>query len=189
TGRIQKPMIYRKHLDHLRLRVKLISLDFWLDFYRLPRHTRLDIRRELTANLTESAAQTGMREAVHRLGSSRRYAQAAAFGEQSPSLPRWGAGQRAALAVIFATAFAVFFCAMGFAEGVRASGAQSPVSGDIRLLPGVRLDYAETSTLWAAGLTINPLVFVILSLLAFAVFAQPWRGVLGRNSAQPIQPK
>jgi hypothetical protein len=146
----------------------------------LPGARRREIRRELHANLTASARDVGVDEAIRSLGSLRHLAAEyldAEFG--SAPRPSWVSGLRWALAMPYTLLVVYFTGIISFGAGLEAG---EPAPGIYRWAPfgGWIGDYREVFddggyggfTLDASRLLVT---YVILAMLAYVVGGRLWR--------------
>ncbi|MCJ7827032.1 MAG: hypothetical protein MUP36_02180 [Demequinaceae bacterium] len=121
---------------------------------------------ELRANLAEAAAAEGMARAIQRLGSPRRLAASVVEGRTRPT---WVNGIIAGLVASF---LAVLFHGILIDTWVTAaevSGAET-VNGTIGLLPGATFTYEQ-----GGDYTITSIWLLIIPVVAFLLWARPWR--------------
>jgi hypothetical protein len=154
----------------------------------LPRRRRLEIRRELRANLHTSAAELGGPEALRRLGSLRRLANGyldAEFGDQAPR-PHWEKGLVWALGAELVLLLSTFAGLAAFTDGVEAAG---PAVGSYTWAPlgwwGPQYKLSmDTAGFTGFSLEISGGMLTFLLVLSVAFFLggrmwralPPWRG-------------
>ena len=159
-------------LDRIRIERAVLSYDFWLDVRGTPWWRRRDLRRELRANLRESAGRTGAQQAVAALGSTRQMAAEAGFDDRTR--PRWGVGLWVGALAFGACVNLGVLTAIAWFDGVRAAGAGRSASGSVSFYPGSSLAYTPETDGFSMVATVGWLPFVVAGV-AFVLAARPWR--------------
>lgn len=165
-------------LDRARIERAVWSYNFWLDVRGVPRRRRRNLRRELRANLHDSAHRNGAADAVLALGGTRRMAGKA--GALDPRRPHWNAGASAGL-VAFAIVLVVeLLVVFGWLDGAMATGSHSTVRGSLTLFPGSSLAWTEEGT--GATMELSPgWACLAVGLVVFVAVARPWLLLTARS--------
>lgn len=152
--------------------------DFWLDYHGLSGKQRRALRAELRANLDEATADRGWTAARSGIGSVRHLAKQNADDLGNPTRMAVNAGLMAASAVFGLVVVFVMWTMFAFADGVMATeiAPGRSVSAPVTLLPGSSFT-AERPVGGgiAFGAHVSPWLLVLPPVLAFLVFARPWR--------------
>jgi len=158
--------------DQLRIRLAVLRYDAWLDLRGAGRRRRRELRRELHANLVDSTARVGGREAVRRLGPLRRLAAESVDAAPPGAGPRWARGGGIAVCAIAAVLLLELLAAMWWAGGAHDSGVPT-VRGSLLLFPGsvVELSRAGGGT----SLELRPGWLVpAAAAVTFVAVSRPW---------------
>lgn len=162
-------------LDRLRLELAVADYDARLDLAGVPGRTRRDLRRELRANLIDSARAKGVRAALTGLGSPWALAAEDARAVCDPSRPAWSlgitCGLTAALLYVFSFAWQVF----GFLDGARAVASAGQVTGGLTLYPGSRIVHEWGPDGLSAQLSFSPWPPLVLWVVVALIVARVWR--------------
>lgn len=165
---------------NIRRELLLTGYDFWLDYYGTPGCQRKELRRELRANLDQSAADRGWEAARDGLGSIRLLARESADSVRDPHRPSWNTGAILA-ALVFASVMLLHFWSMlAFVDGATAVGLPDgrQVTGSVTLLPGSRFTAMKGGGDGFAisfGLFISPWLMFGLPLLGWLLGTRIWR--------------
>ncbi|GAB2481007.1 hypothetical protein GCM10027030_13740 [Luteococcus sediminum] len=154
--------------------------DFWLDYYGVPGKARRHLRRELQANLADSAADRGWERARDALGSIRLLAKENADALRDPRKPAWNSGATAAALAFVLILWMALFGSVAFGDAVRASSlpAGTEIEAGLTMMPGVRASAAADKGFMFA-LWISPWLLFGLPALVFLLASRVWRLVLG----------
>lgn len=159
-------------LDRLRIERAVVCYDFWLDLRGTPGRQRRGLRRELRANLLESASRRGARAAVAGLQGTRRMAAEAIVADLTR--PRWSAGGTAALAT-FAFVFLVqMSAALAWVDGAMAAAPGRATRGAVTFFPGAQVEYEPAAAGFSVAMTLGWLA-PALAVAVFLAVARPWR--------------
>lgn len=129
---------------------------------------------ELKANLAEAAASEGMAEAIGRLGSPRVLAASVVEGRQRPT---WVSGTIAAMVAGFLSVLLHAILTDTWVTAADLSGVDS-LNGTVGLLPGVQFMYER-----GGDYRITSIWLLIIPVVAFFVWARPWRLALKDGGA------
>lgn len=171
-------------LDRARVAFAGRRYDFWLDLRYVRRRTRRDLRTELTANLTEAAADVGVSQALANVGSLRTLAADATRTDEPAA--RWYAGTIAALTAFTASLFLFVVQALTYVEGVLDSGTDDGEVGS-SLFPFLWSEVVvePSSDGFAFTLFPGPMPIVFAAVVG-AVVARPWRAIRPSLNAASI---
>lgn len=167
-------------IDRARIALAGARYDFWLDIHYTRRRDRRALRSELTANLTEAAADVGSGPALANIGSLRRLA--AETTRPDPDQPRWYAGAVAGLNALFVLWFVFLLQALTYVEGVLDAGTDAEVGSALFpfLWSEVVVSSADADG-FGFSLAPGPMPFVYAAAVGLIV-ARPWRAVGSRRT-------
>jgi hypothetical protein len=165
--------------DALRLEWALLRYDIWLDWHEVRSSRRRALRRELRANLAESAGDGGAVPAIRGLGSIRRLAAETAAGLADDGRPRWLSGIAAAIAAFALCLVLIMSAALVYLSAVADAGTEEPVSGWLVPFPGADVTAEASERTFGVEVTSGWLP-VAVALIVFVTVAKPWR-LLGRR--------
>lgn len=170
--------------DRARIWWAVRRYDFWLDTFFARRGVRRDLRRELSANLTDAATTVGAKQAVANVGGLRRLAAQMTAPEEDR--PRWYAGAMAGLAALAALWLLFLLQAFTYVEGVLDSEPAQEISSS--LFPFVWSEVVvtpDTGDGFSFTLFPGPMPFVYAGLVWLWV-ARPWRALRSTPSLATV---
>ncbi|WP_370892051.1 hypothetical protein [Janibacter sp. GXQ6167] len=160
-------------LDSMRIESAIQRLDFWMEYYGVPRARRRVERKELRAVLRSSAAELGSSNAVEQIDHPRMLARAMAEGRGRR--PRWVAGTYAALAVLVIVSWSLMLSTFAFADGVFASEVRDrEVAGSVFPWIGSRFTAEVTDTAFSVSVA-GVAWAILLPVVVGLIVARPWR--------------
>lgn len=168
-----------------RVRFAVFRYDFWLDLHGVGRRRRRELRRELHANLVDSAARVGEREALRALGSLRRLAAESASATEDVAephrRPRWGPAASAALAALGIVALVELLAAMWWVTAAHDSGVSS-VTGSLLLFPSSTIEWHSAAD--GASVAVQPgWLMLAAAALTFVAVSRPWHLLTRRRAS------
>jgi len=151
--------------DGLRIAWAVLRLEWWLEWYGAPSSSCRPMRRELAANLRETASEPGgVRDGVRRLGSLRELAREAAV---DTGRFRWERGLVFAVVAFAVLVLGQLALSLAFVEGLLAGG-----GGEGRFL-GTEVSASDDGSS-AFSVTLGGWVLLVVPLV-FVLVSKPWR--------------